>query len=262
MTRLRPTWSSRKIFNFTYQSVDENLQGTPTALPLTEPATAQVSKTVASGHLPSTDIPLASKKYIGVLVAAGQNTDAAQQTVYWRMKKNGSNVNTGSLTVAAGYYWTVEAWFYDIVVNDTLELFLWASSTNVNWDYDGYHTQFTRINFYNKYIFGLKVEAITGQPNLTSGNPSSTGNYHFYIIHKDGNFSPGASNYYYRDGTAGALFGALYPDSTYGTYYVRFGDLQSGNDALTFTHGSYRPRYSQNPAPSKISLRYLAKWET
>ncbi len=252
--------SARKVFDFTYQTPQETLLGTPQTLPTSEPATPQVSYTVASGDLPSVSIPLAGNKWIGMVIGAGQFVTAG--TLSWRMKKNGASVNTGTLSVSANYYYTVQAWFYDVSVGDVLEIALWSSVADSKYDYKAYQIHITRITFYNKPLSNLKIDSIVAQPVLTLGNPAApTANWYIYVIHKDYNFTPDATSYYYRSASAGDTFRILYPDPTYGTMYTKNGDVSSQNAVTTQTHASQRPRYSRNYLPSKITLRYLTPRE-
>ena len=123
MGTVTPLLTSRKILNITYQTPQETLLGTPETLPTTEPATPQISYTVTSGDLPTFNMPLFKKIWVALLYGAGKAVTAA--TIYWRMKKNGASVATGSGSVAANTFYTWSCGFYDVAVGDVLELALW-----------------------------------------------------------------------------------------------------------------------------------------
>jgi len=260
MVRITSLLSNRKVFNFTYQTPQETLLGTPETLPTTEPATPQIGYTVASGDLPTVSASLYSRKWIGMVIGAGKAVTAA--TVSWRMKKNGVSVNTGTLAVTANTFYTIQAWFYDVAVGDLLELALWSNVSDSNWDYKAYQIHITRIFFYNK-VLRMTLETTSTIPTLTLGTPTSVpSTWYVFVIHKDYELTPSATDRFYRTASASPqkTFRILYPHETFGTAYTRYGDLTQ-NDVTTATHATSRPRYSRNVEPAQVTLRYVVPKE-
>jgi len=246
-------WKAAKIITIELKDAVENLQSTPTSLPTSEPAESQISITLAEADLPvvklsGLDIP--AIKYIALVYAGGQNTDSASQTVYWRMLKNGASLSNGSFSVSASYYWTITARYFDVNAGDTIELRLWASSTNVNWDYDAHVCHYTRPFPYASGIVAdlwVKTKDIVIHPTLSQGNPYVHSNYRHRIV----NPQTGYENREETD-TEFEHF------ERWTGYLLRIGqgDLYQ-NDAAYNTHSSYRPYYRTNFIPTKIIIREL-----
>ena len=186
------------------------------------------------------------------ITASGQNTDSSSQTIYWRMVKNGENVNTGSFSCDANYYWAVHANFFDVEENDTIELRLWASSTNVNWDYDAHWITVTRLKPLDvEGFYHMKIE-IQNVPSLSSApNPSYwVGWLYIYIF-----------NTTYDEEKLGIYnFPATIPYLSLEYRYMILyeGDKFYQNTADVRTHSSYHPyRVVQNRCPSTITFRVV-----
>jgi hypothetical protein len=245
MTRLNPAFTSRKALNITYQAPQETLLSTPETLPTSEPDTPQISYTVAQADLPTFNIPPYQKKWVAYLIGAGKAVTAA--TVYWRMKKNGASVNTGSSSVSANYYYTVNAFFYDVAVGDVLELALWSNQTDSNWDYKAYHIQVSRVILIDKprLLSPCYFAALAVHPNIGLGTPNySYGNY--YPVHCDQRLP--ATNT-----TLSIPF--LYPQNTYGIFQLGYGDYSYSNGASVRTSATYRPYYYRNYVLTQIIMR-------
>jgi hypothetical protein len=245
MTRLSPLFTSLKTLNITYQTPQETLLGTPETLPTSEPATPQISYTVASGDLPTFNLTPYQKKWVAIVIGAGKAVTAA--TIYWRMKKNGASVNTGSSSVSAGYYYTRQCFFYDVAVGDVLELALWSSVSDSNWDYKAYQIQVSRVILLNKprLLSPCNFAALTTQPALTLGSPSFT-NYNLYPFHCD-NALPNIN--------AAISYQFLYPKDTCGMFEPYYGDAYSSNSSTVRTSTTYRPYYYRNYVPTQIIMR-------
>jgi len=247
-------WKPVEIITIELPSAAENLQDTPTSLPTTEPATSQISITLAEADLPtvklngSPNIP--SVKYIALVYAGGQNTDSASQTVYWRMLKNDSSLSNGSFSVSANYYWTISAGFFDVVAGDTIELRLWASSTTVNWDYDAHVCQASRPFPYASgisKILWVRTKDVVAHPTLSSGNPYPL-SYDYYFVNPQ-------TGYATREKGEGE-FEQIEQWKDY-IFQVYLGDYAYQNDAMYRTSSTYRPYYIRNYLPTKILIREL-----
>jgi hypothetical protein len=252
MTRIKAEiLSSLKTLNITYPIPYENLQGTPTALPTTEPVTSQIVYTVVDADVPSISLTVESKKIV-VFLGAGNNTDAVAQTVYWRMIKNGSSVANGSASVSAGNYYTVNAFFYDVAVGDTLELRLWASSTGVNWDYTGRFIQLSRVAFFEKYPLAVFRMTIAANPTLSLGSPTVVDTGYLKVWHKQDTYYP-----LLLSAAATYVLDWFQQNSTYKMFQFWYGDHIYANTAVVQTSSTSRPRYYRNLVPSQIILRAL-----
>jgi len=246
-------WKAVKIITIELKDAVENLQSTPTSLPTSEPAESQISITLAEADLPivklddSPNIPTIT--YTALIYAGGQNTDAASQTVYWRMLKNGSSLSNGSFSVDANYYWTITAGFFDVNAGDTIELRLWASSTNVNWDYDAHVCQCTRPFPYASgisRILWVQTKDIVLHPNLSLGNPDNIYKRYYLANPQTGRWG--------RELTAEEEEHIeLWKDYVFRIFY---GDYIPDN-ADYKTSSSYRPYYMNNYLPTKIIIREL-----
>jgi len=247
-------WKPVKIITIELPSAVENLQSTPTSLPTSEPAESQISITLAEADLPvvklndSPNIPTIT--YIALVYAGGKNTDTASQTVYWRMLKNGSSLSNGSFSVSANYYWTISSSFFDVNAGDTIELRLWASSTNVNWDYDAYTCQYTRPFPYASgisKIIWVKTKDIVTHPALSSGSPFPY-SYNYYITNPQ-------TGYNRREYT-GSEQELIEQWKDY-IIQIYFGDYGYQNNVKYATSDTYRPYYYRNYLPTKILIREL-----
>jgi hypothetical protein len=251
MTRVREWQGSLKALTTTIQSPSENLQGTPTTLPTSEPGTPQISYTVASGDLPTFSMGHYSQVWIAVLVAAGKAVTAA--TINWRMKKNGSSVNTNSFSVAANTYYTINAFFYDISVGDVLAIALWSNKTDSNWDYNAYQVRPTRIILKSTLPVYVPFNIVTmvTHPTLVQGNPGVQAAYGMYLYHED-------SFTLYKNTSAAVTFASLHPAGTYGFFRCyALGDMGNPNNAATSTSATYRPYYQTEYIPVVVTMREL-----
>ena len=248
MTRITPALTSLKTLNITYQTPQETLLGTPETLPTSEPETPQISYTVAEDDLPSLSIIPCSKKWVAFVIGAGKVVTAA--TISYRMKKNGASVKTGTLSVTANYFYTIQAQFYDVAVGDVLELALWSNQTDSNWDYKAFCVQVTRVIPINnpRLLYPCNFAAPTSNPTLTLGNPYSIGAGTLTGYHLD--------LFTYSIGLA-VNVESLYPKNTYGLFQISRGDSTGSNNVTTNTSATYRPYYMKNNVPSQIIFRGL-----
>jgi len=247
---LRDIQSGRKAVTVTIQAVQETLLGTPETLPTSEPGTPQISYTVASGDLPTFDPAMDSKKWIGYLVGAGKAVTAA--TISWRMKKNGSSVNTSTFSVAANQYYTGQFYFLDVAVGDVLAIALWSNRTDSNWDYKAYQIHPTRVlpKTGHPILMPLNITALIAYPTLTLGNPNASATYECRIDLDDLAITyPGPLI------TTPQNFAALHAGPTYGFFRAYRGDITCGNTIYTGTHASYRPLYQKTYFPTSFVFR-------
>jgi len=247
MGRVTPLYTSRKVLYITYRTPLETLLETPETLPTSEPDTPQISYTVTEDLLPTLSMQPYSKKWVACLYGAGRFTTAG--TVYWRMKRNGASVASSSKSVSANYYYTVCAHFHNVNVGDVLELALWSSVSDSNWDYKALQIQVTRLIPFNKPRLFYKCSfSLSSQPVLTLGNPSAAGTASFYPYHDD-KVLPSI--------TTDTTYTFLYAGSTYGLFRIGRGDYSLANNADVSTHSSYRPYYLRNLVPAQIIFRGL-----
>jgi hypothetical protein len=185
MSLYYPSISRRvKIITITHKAPVETLQTTPTSLPTAKPVSPQKSYTVASTDLPTTDVVPDKIQYQAMVFVAGKNTDTVSQTVYIEVYLNGTLVRSASSTVGAGYYWTASIWVADVKVGDVIDVYIWASDTAVNWDYDAYQIQVMNIVPISNNLIATLAFNTTHYP-LTRGTPSTVGAYGYDIINFD-----------------------------------------------------------------------------
>jgi hypothetical protein len=245
MTRLNPIFTSLKTLNITYQTPQETLLGSPETLPTSEPATPQISYTVAQSDLPTLNMSPYQKKWVAVLIGAGKAVTAA--SISYRMKKNGASVASGAGSVSAGYYYTRHCFFYDVAVGDVLELALWSNQTDSNWDYKAYQIQVSRLILLNKprLLAPCNFAALATHPVLTLGNPSSTtGSLYTYHIDQ-----------YFMTISGATSLDTIYPKNTYGMFRIYYGDYAYSNSSIVRTDAAYRPYYYRNYVPTQIIMR-------
>jgi hypothetical protein len=250
LTRFNPAYTSLKTLNITYQTPQETLLTTPVTLPTSEPATPQVGYTIANAHLPTLSLSVYNKVWVAHVYAAGKFVTAG--TLYWRMKKNGSSIANGSTSVGANTFYTVSAHFYDVNVGDILEIALWSSVTDSNYDYKALAVSVTRIIPFNKPRFLINVECPTQTPfpTLTLGNPSPSDVY-FLAIYSDDKL-----NYTTYSGAVSTKI--VMVGDTYGLFQKYFGDNTTKNSANVRTDATYRPKYDRDArAVSQFKFRGL-----
>ena len=127
---------SPRTDSLSYPAAQETYDAAGTALPTSEPATSQVIYTITSADLPVSTDKTASMKFTAFLYGGGKNNGASSATVYYRILKNGASVATGSSSVNANYYYTVNCYqLYDVKAGDVIEIRLWASAATVDYRY-------------------------------------------------------------------------------------------------------------------------------
>lgn len=126
-----------KSFSITAPTPRETLLGTPSTLPTTEPATAQVSFTVQTSDLP-TITPNVPFKANASIVCSGK-AGATASTISYRVLKNGvSQLTATAASTTAANFWTHTYWQgFDVQVGDVLEVKLWASTSDAYLDFYG-----------------------------------------------------------------------------------------------------------------------------
>lgn len=171
-----PLFKGRVDVTITYPDPDETLLETPVALPTSEPASPQVSFTLATKHLPTwSPFELPHSKMM-MLYAGGKNTSGEKPTVYWRAKVNGANHSTGSYpNMSASIYWTLNSLSLPVPasVGDVVDVYLWASGAGVELQHKAFACMPTRIGPYDIALADVVVGFDGDYPVLTKGpNPS------------------------------------------------------------------------------------------
>jgi hypothetical protein len=244
--RLNPNFTGLKTLTITYRTPQETLLSTPQTLPTAEPASPQVRYTVTSADLPVMSIGVHRAIYTAALYAGGRFATAG--TLYWRMRRNGVSVTTGSASVSANAYYTVNAGFFNINVGDVLEISLWSSVTDSQFDYSAFQVQVTRIIPLRRrrLLMPCNVTSVGNQPTLSLGAPSVATNYGYQIIHADALIV---------SFTDPRNLPAIYVGGTYGIYRIGLGDWQILNSAIVLTSATYRPYYTRDVVPTTIVFR-------
>jgi len=242
-----------KIIEITLKDPTETLQATPTSLPTAEPATSQIVRTIAEADLPTISVNgspnIFQAKCTAWFVTGGKNTDTASRRVYYRALKNDASIRTGSMSVPAGYYWTLRFYFYDVIAGDTIEFRLWATTTKVNWDYDAYCCQCTRLYLFpdERIIQHRGIDYIS-HPTLTAGKPygATPGKPRIWNAATPSKEMMVANTWEIK---------AEYWSPTYGLYVIDRGDYGSPNAAEGAYNATYRPLYNPNNCPTSIKVR-------
>jgi hypothetical protein len=248
MTRIKAEiLTSLKTLNITYQTPLETLLDTPETLPTTEPATPQIKYTLASGDFPTLSIDVYSKIWVDTVFAAGKFVTAG--TLYWRLKKNGVSLSTGSGSVGSGTFYTLNSGFYDVKVGDVLEIALWSSVSDSNWDYKAHQVLVTRVLPFRNIpqLSPCNFTGVTTQ-SLTLGNPSVQGYYAYIPYHDDVSLGWTYTTKNFR---------GLYCGPTYGTFRIRKGDESYPNAAVLTASSTYRPYYHSNYIVTQMVFRGL-----
>lgn len=240
-----PTYRGRVDVTITYPDPDETLLETPVALPTSEPAEAQISYTLASGHMPVWSPYELEHVKVATLCASGRNSSSSTKSVYYRLLRNGVSTNTGSSGIAAGCYYTFTAvCFLDIAAGDVLSCKLWTE--NGTYDYTATWVTATRIGPADIPVHGIVVVANKTLPKhsnfdimvpagvqLQHGDVSVTDTVYDTIVKK-----------------------LLLPGVNYRLLRMYYGDVSS---PVVLSSGSvnYRPRRIDSFRPTRISYTPL-----
>jgi len=247
MGRITPFYTSKKTLNITYQ-LSETLLGTPITLPTTEPSTPQIQYTVTNASLPTLSIGIASCIWIAFMYGAGKAITAA--TIYWRMKKNGSSVRTGSLSVAANTYYTFSWSFLNVTVGDVLEAALWSNVSDSNYDYKAFQIQISRVFLLSKIDVHIpcNLTGITTSPTLTLGNPAVASSGSGVLLYH--------AEIFFAYATITYNISCLKNRATYGAVRLYNGDINFPNNVFAAqTSATYRPYYGNNYVPTQLVYR-------
>jgi hypothetical protein len=244
--RLNPNFTNLKTLTITYRTPQETLRSSPQTLPTAEPATPQVEYTVTSDSLPAMNIYVHRAVYTASVYAGGRFPTAG--TLNWRMRRNAVSVATSSASVAANNFYTVNAFFYDVRVGDVLEIALWSSVTNSQFDYSAFQVQVTRVipMKRQRLLMPCNFTVVSPQPTLTLGTPGVVVTRPCLIYSVD---LPTVSQ------TSARNVPVLYAGDTFGIYRVGDGDNTNANLAAVATHATNRPYYYRNAVPTTIVFR-------
>jgi len=248
MVRLTPALTSRKILNISYAAPQETLLAVPETLPTAEPSVPQIGYTVETADLPAFNMGVYRKIFVAMVFGAGKATTAG--TVYWRMKKNGVSVATGSGAVAANTFFTFNAYFYNVGVDDLLELALWSNRTDTVWDYKAYNVQVSRLILINKprLLCPCNFTSVGSGPVLTLGSPAVSGVGPIRVYHLD---------VILPTITSATNYEIIYPKDSFGMFRIYYGDASTSNSGTLLTSSTSRPMHYRNYFPLQIVMRGL-----
>lgn len=227
---------------------------TQVTLPTTEPGIPQISYTVQASDLAtfSGNIPK-SVVHVPFVFATGK-IGAASTIINYRILLNGvSQAQGGSVSVAAGLYYTIEQLRYiPVNVGDVITVSLWSSQADTTFNYHAFTTCYTRPQLTKPGTILKDVTYnATGFPTLTQA-PSPI------AVSTQQNFLP----YPYPGNSAGigsgvSTFGALVQDSTYYMGRANYGD--SNNNYQISSHATNQTNYPKNFMPTSISFREILR---
>ena len=153
-----PAYGSPMQVGITWPAVRETT-GLSDALPTSEPASAQITYTVAASDLPTLTAAI-PYRYIPFLYAYGQVTGGTDRSISYRIELNGTSIATGNLgSVANNYYYCVYGWNWGanyVAVGDVLTLKLWASGAGAAL------TAHALIGHMNRPLYGKKQVVVWG----------------------------------------------------------------------------------------------------
>jgi len=255
MTIRQPLVGSLRVLSITIQSPWEEYKSTPENLPTSEPSSPQISYTVSSSDLPSFNIEPTDVKYVAIIDTSGKNESGSYTTVYEKTLKNGEEVYTRSRNVIANYYWSFNAYFYDVSVGDTLEVKMWAAKSGFKWDYQLRQIQPTRIELFPQYkcLWEYRTEDIVQEPTASEGPATYYGKANYFVYHECeevfGNRGPSYST--------SINFSPWHPSPTYKLFALGQGDISYRNDIWAGAYSSYHPYIFRNYIPTKLYIRPL-----
>lgn len=247
VSKVKQLFSVPKSINISYPN--DYVDSTTSSVPTSEPGTSQLIWTVTSNDLPTVTPTPTSFINTGFLIIAGKNTSGTSRTVYWKLIKNGSTVQSGNSAVSNNYYYTINTYnSYDVKVNDVLELRIWADGTGVDIQKRGYFALVIRLLYSMMQKNALCNASITSTYK-TFGNGSSAV-FPNLNIGKTTN----AIGFYYQ---GNSYFGCLPKiDPSYGLINSAVGDsdslnvnFQTSSSTLLRTFGYY--------ALGSIKFKYL-----
>lgn len=246
-----------KTFTMNQPNPRETLSGSPTSLPTTNPTNsgAQVSFTIQQSDLPTMAPDVASKQYCALVIVGGKNADAATQTVNSQIYQNGTSKGTASSSVTTNTFWTHNLYFTNNVnVGDTINVSLWATSVNVNYDYICLMVIMTKILYVPRQSIMTNFSVVTASdvhPTLGTPQASSSAPYNIYLTPSAlGNTTVGMSG----NGNLDTLKAVNTTFNLVASYF----DTQQSN--FTSTNATNRPQYRTIYYPKTVSFREIGRW--
>lgn len=241
-------YGPQKTINITYATPRETLQGTPTILATSEPGTVTFSYTIQQSDLPAFDgIPLSCSN-MAIVFASGRNTTASLATINYRIKKNGVSLTTGSQSVTASQYWTLQLLDPSLIgvsVSDVIDVYLWQTTANaLNWDWNGLAINITRIKLEpsNRVFINKKYTVSSTFPVFSSGINAGLSSPRIPV--EGGNAS-------YPSFSSTTTVKAMVCNSTYNSLRQYIGDEASY--VYVNNNVTYHPYYSVNAKVVSIS---------
>lgn len=239
-----PLFRGKIDVSITYPAPDyEKFDDNPVALPSSEPTDAQVNYTIASKHMPQWSPYELNHVKTAVLYAAGKNNGAAASKVYYRVRKNGSDVATGSgYSIPAGYLYSGSfSLFFDAQLGDVLSCKLWAEGFDLR--RTGVYVYPTRIKADVPIVADFSLE--WNAQGFMYGEQTA-GVYSYWACCPSIGNTPVAEYY-----NAFAKWLARYSHPQYGLVFMWVGDKEN---VATITYGSPGAYYAnQNPRITRIS---------
>jgi hypothetical protein len=245
-----PLFKGRVDVSISYPDPDETLLETPVALPTSEPAEAQISYTLASGHMPVWSPYELEHVKTAFMYVGGINTTGATVTVYYRVLKNGVSIATGSGSVATGNYYTWSHYrFLDVVAGDMLSCKLWASSADVKWDYKAVLVWPTRIGPKGCLLANATADEYSAVYTLTLGTPFRHDRGVYYTPFDS---DPSGMKIYWRKSLT---FPVIRTTEVRGLGCVEFGDIQLSTQLAA--SATYHPYWYGNNCFKRLSYTPL-----
>lgn len=258
MSRLAKNIGHLETVTVTYPTPTETYNPSGVMLPVSEPASSQISYTIQSSDLASFSNPSMSCTWAAVVIVAGRNNAATMKNVYYRILKNGSSIASAYYYISSAYYYTFSFMnFVNVTVGDTLETRLWCTNgggTDVDWRYSTYFIRPTRFVFGDtKDIYfdftcsEFYTMSFSSGPNPKSYGSGESGNPSLY-------YHPSDSSSTCSIGSSQKLF-AIMHNPTFGLGRVNYGDYSWSTTANTSS--TNMPYYDLYNRHTKFQFRRM-----
>lgn len=223
-------------------------------LPTTEPVDGQFKRTLLAGDFYEITPSDCYRLDIFYLAIVGYCPTAA--TIYWRMRKNGAIVASGSFAVSAANYYRIYAIWQGIAVGDIVELRLWSSVADSRYDYTGWQIHPSRVctveslNSPCSVSFeGLVAAPVWTGTNAPTGTVTTTG---FAAQHLDATLATV---------TAATAYDILFPRVTNRLFRTAYGDTTAPiNTASTATATTRALTQLRSWIPTMLKLKVWKLW--
>ena len=253
-----PTMGPPCQLAFTWPAVSETT-GLTEAIPTSEPATAQISYTIASEHLPTiAGIGMGLYRLSPGMWCLVRNTSGSNRTVSWRWELNGTSVSTGSTTLSNNYYGNLSCVDHGTtfpVVGDVLTIKLWcATGSGV-----ALHSHAMAMNITRPWHsmgfpgLGVNYALCVATMNNDAGRPS-----HGASGATTDHYSFGIGAQLWKGATLNGIIPVVYSGNNYGLYIPHYGDNIYASNYMYTSSSTINGTILWSYRPTIIRIAWLA----